>query len=184
MKKVILFAGLALFAFSCNNKDDKSDSKSSDSTKMTSTNTEKLEYPYALNEPYKDWQPGDQVHAVNAMKSLKAWQDNKIAESLSYFGDSVDVRFDNFQKKVSHDSLTSILGGSRNGYTNVDIKMEDWESVISRDGKDQWITMWYKQITTDKKGKTDSLEVINDAKFVNGKIVILDEYIQHLAAKK
>jgi hypothetical protein len=184
MKKLILVAGIALFAVSCDNKDDKSGDKGSDSTKMTTSSIEKLDFPYALSEPYKDWQPGNQVHAVNLMKCLKAWQDNKMTESISYFGDSVDLRFDNFQKKVSHDSLTSILGGSRNQYNNIDIKMEDWESVVSKDGKHEWVTMWYKQITTDKKGKTDSADVINDAKFVNGKIVILDEYLQHLAPKK
>jgi hypothetical protein len=44
--------------------------------------------------------------------------------------------------------------------------------------------MWYKQIMTDKAGKTDSMGVVDDCKIVNGKIVILDEKIQHLVAAK
>jgi hypothetical protein len=56
--------------------------------------------------------------------------------------------------------------------------------VISKDKKIEYVTMWYKQITTDKNGKTDSIAVVDDCKIVNGKIVELDEKIQHYAAKK
>jgi hypothetical protein len=67
---------------------------------------------------------------------------------------------------------------------NVTVYMQDWESVISKDKQDEWVTLWYKQVWTDKKGKMDSMEVVNDAKIVNGKIVVLDEAIRHYPAKK
>ena len=181
MKKLLFFLCTVCFAVACNNKDGNSSSSGSDSTKMSST---KLDYPYKIDSAYKDWQPGDQQHAVNVMKSLKAWQDNNIAECVSYMGDSLDIQFDNYRKKLPHDNLTHEFTNFRNAYTKVDIKMEDWESVISKDGKDEWVTMWYKQITTDLKGKIDSVEVINDAKMLKGKIIVLDEYIRHLPAKK
>ncbi len=44
--------------------------------------------------------------------------------------------------------------------------------------------MWYKQITTDKMGKTDSIAVVDDCRIMNGKIVELDEKIQRIPAKK
>ena len=72
----------------------------------------------------------------------------------------------------------------RNDYKNVTVKMNDWESVISKDKKIEYVTMWYKQITTDKNGKTDSIAVVDDCRIVNGKIVELDEKIQHYAVKK
>lgn len=53
--------------------------------------------------------------------------------------------------------------------------MNDYESVISKDKKDEWVTLWYKQITTDKKGKVDSISVVDDIKIENGKITVLDE---------
>ena len=62
--------------------------------------------------------------------------------------------------------------------------MGDWESVISKDGKTEYVTMWYKQITTDKMGKTDSIAVVDDCRIMNGKIVELDEKIQRIPAKK
>ena len=58
---------------------------------------------------------------------------------------------------------------------SVKIVMGDYESVISKDKKDEWVTLWYKQIVTDKKGKVDSMSVVNDAKIENGKITVLDE---------
>ena len=62
--------------------------------------------------------------------------------------------------------------------------MHDFESVISKDKKDEYVTMWYVQTTTDKKGKVDSVAVINDLKISNGKIVTLDEAIRHFKPKK
>ncbi len=184
MKKLLFFACMALFAVGCNDKSSTTDATSSDSTKKADVQTTELEYPYKLDKPYRDWQPGDQQHAVNVMKALKAWETNNIAECVTYFGDSVDLQFDHFRAVLAHDSLASFFSAGRNDYTSMTIKMDDWESVIAKDKKDQWVTLWYKQIFTDKKGKTDSLGVVNDAKIVNGKIVVLDEKIQHYPAKK
>jgi hypothetical protein len=47
--------------------------------------------------------------------------------------------------------------------------------VISKDKKDEFVTIWYYQTRTDKKGVTDSMGLINDMKIVNGKIVELDD---------
>lgn len=64
------------------------------------------------------------------------------------------------------------------------IQMKDFESVISKDKKDEYVTLWYVQTTTDKKGKIDSVAVINDLKMSNGKIVALDEATRRFPVKK
>jgi len=184
MKKLLFIVCTALFAFGCNDKGSSTDANSSDTTKVAETKAEKLNYPYTLDHPYKDWQPGDQKHAVTAMSALKGFETGDIAASMTGFGDSVEVKFDGFRQKFSHDSLASFFTAERAKYSSISVEMGDWESVISKDGKEEWVTMWYKQKQTDKKGKTDSLAVINDCKIVNGKIVELDEKIQHYPAKK
>lgn len=185
MKKTLLFAFVALFAFSCNSGENKTDTKAAESTGTTaSSSAVKYDYPYTLDREYQDWQPGDQQYVVNVMKSLKAWENNNMAECVSYFGDSVDLQFDYLRAVLPHDSLANFFSKGRNMYTSVTIKMDDWESVISKDKKNEWVTLWYKQVFTDKKGKTDSMSVINDLKIVNGKIVLLDENIRHYPAKK
>jgi len=107
-----------------------------------------------------------------------------IVACMAGFGDSIDVRMDGFHQKFSNDSLAKFFTAERAKYSSMKINMGDWESVISKDGKTEYVTMWYKQIWTDKAGKTDSLAVIDDCKMVNGKIAELDEKIQRYPAKK
>ncbi len=185
MKRLFLFACTALMAAGCNNSSDSKDTKTTDSAgKAAPATAAKMDYPYTLDEPYKNWQPGDQQHAVTVMKSLKAFETGDIAACMAGFGDSVDVRFDGYRARLSHDSLMKQFTAQRANYASIVIKMGDWESVISEDKKEQWVTMWYKQVETDKKGKVDSMSVVDDAKIENGKIVLLDEKIQHYPAKK
>lgn len=179
MKRLFLFACIAFFVISCNNNREKTETKAADNKSSA-----KYDYAYTLDTPYKDWQIGDQQHVVNVLKSLKAWETGNAAESASYFGDSVDLRFDNLQVKVSHDSLVKMFTMWRNDIASINIKMYDWVPVISADKKAEWVTLWYKQTSTDKAGKTDSLSVVNDFRIVNGKIVELDEKTQHFQVKK
>jgi hypothetical protein len=58
--------------------------------------------------------------------------------------------------------------------------MDDWESVISKDKKDEWVTLWYRQKWEDNKGKSDSSDIVNDLKMKDGKIIRLDEYTRKL----
>ncbi len=62
----------------------------------------------------------------------------------------------------------------------MEVKMQDWESVISKDKKQEWVTLWYTQKWEDMKGKKDSADIINDINIKNGKIVRLDEYTRKL----
>ncbi len=38
-----------------------------------------------------------------------------------------------FDKKMSNDSLKSMFTKLRSGFKSIDVKMDDWESVISKD---------------------------------------------------
>lgn len=175
---------VSFFIAGCNENKSATTDAPADTAKTPAKAISSLDFPYQLEKPYAEWQMGDPMHAVNVMKSLKAFETNNIAESVSYFGDSLDFRADYFQQKLPHDSLMGFFTSMRNDYKNVTVKMNDWESVISKDKKIEYVTMWYKQITTDKNGKTDSIAVVDDCRIVNGKIVELDEKIQHYAVKK
>ena len=175
---------LAFIVFGCNSKSDAPASGTADSTKTAAAGTEELNYPYKLSKPYQDWQPGDKKHAVTAMGSLKGFETNDMAACMAGFADSIDVRLDGLQQKFSKDSLTKFFTAERSRYANMRIDMGDWESVVSKDGKTEYVTMWYKQVWTDKAGKTDSLAVVDDCKMVNGKIAELDEKVQRFQAKK
>lgn len=184
MKKLLFIFSITLFALSCTNNETK-DAKTGDSTKTADTKmagpaAEKLDLPYTLDHPYAEWQPGNEQHAVTVMKGLKAFETGDIASCMASFGDSVWIGFDYYQHTLSKDSLKAFFTQSRAMYSSIKIKMQDWESVISADKKAEWVTLWYKEYTTDKKGVIDSVSVVNDAKIEKGKVVILDETTQHL----
>lgn len=182
MKKLFILVSVTLF-MSCNN----TGSNESKETKETSATTpeEKVEYAYLPSDHAPDnWDRGSQKNLELVLKSLKAFETGDVEGSLSYFGDSVTWSVDNFDQKLSKDSLRAMLTGYRNSLASVKITMGDYESVISKDKKEEWVTMWYKQVTTTKSGVTDSIAVVDDAKVVNGKIVVLDEKSRRLPAKK
>jgi hypothetical protein len=186
MKKILLISSVAIFALACNNNDAK-DAKTGDTTKMATVSDAKMatpDMPFPLSHPYANWQTGDPQHAVTVMNGLKAFVSGDVKTSMEAFGDSIKIGFDHFQATLSKDSLKAMLTNERGMYGNITVKMDDWESVISSDKKSEWVTLWYKQFVTDKKGNVDSMGVVDDARIEKGKIVELDEKIQHLGPAK
>jgi hypothetical protein len=181
MKQIFLLACMA-FAASCTNQTS-TGTTSVDAKSTDTSSTAKIIYPYEVDK-IPDWIPGDPQNALNALKALKAYETNNMVESVSYFGDSVLFLADKYEENLSNDSLKAMfMADAKNGHT-VKIKMNDWESVKSKDGKEEWVSMWYRQYVTDKAGKVDSAEVMDDLKFKNGKIILLDEKRRHFPDKK
>lgn len=187
MKKFLIICAVVVAVAACNNDAATSTAAGGDSTKAGETkmaDAKMPEMPFPMDRPYSNWQPGDPQHAVTAMKSLKAFTEGDINACMDGFGDSITVGFDNFQAKLSKDSLKASFTQWRAMSTKIEIKMSDWESVISGDKKEEWVTMWYKEYQTDKKGGVDSMAIVDDCKIVNGKIVVLDEKRQKLGPAK
>lgn len=183
--KQLLFISCVVLLAACNNATTTDTKKDSTGTTVASADKKPMpQMPYELGEPYKNWQTGDPQHAFTAMSGLKAFENGDITACAKTFGDSVELRFDGLRTKLSNDSLSKWLAGQRNSMSAYKITMGDWESVISEDKKEEWVTMWYKQVMTDKKGKMDSVSVVDDLKIENGKIVLLDEKTQHYPAAK
>jgi hypothetical protein len=118
------------------------------------------------------------------MNALKAFEDNKVEDCISYFADTVRWRADYMDQTLSKDGLRVAMTNLRNSIQALQVKMGDFESVISKDKKDEWVTLWYTEIVTDKTGKTDSLAMVNDIKVSKGKIVELNESVRHFPTKK
>lgn len=170
MKKLMLvfLCGMAL---SCNNaaKEDKKE------TATAATETTAPDYPYKIKQP-DNWEIGSSANTMNALTALKKWEEGKMDESITYFGDSIKMQFDGLEKKMAKDSAKTMLAGAFAAYKNVKVVMHDWESVISKDKKEEWVTVWYTQSWDTPKSGRDSVAIINDMEFKNGKIVTLAEY--------
>jgi hypothetical protein len=174
MKKMALIFLIGM-ACSCNHAGSESKDVVKDSATATSTSNEAIHYPYAVDHP-DNWEIGSSANTLIALNSLKAWELGKMDESLKYFGDTIWVQFDGLDTKLPNDSLKAMFTVAWNDYKTVHENMKNWESVISKDKSEEWVTIWYIQSWETKKGIKDSAAVINDMQIRNGKIIRLNEY--------
>lgn len=178
MKKILVVLSVLIFVFGCQ---PKTDSK----TTTNEASTEKFDYAYLPDDhPPVYWEPGNQQNLVNALKALKAYETGKVDEVMTYFADSIQFTVDGFDAKIPRDTLKAGFVEAWKNISNIKVKMGDYESVISKDKKEEYVTLWFKEIVTDKAGKVDSLAYVDDMKFMNGKIVSLDEKTRKYPANK
>ena len=173
----ILCLGFALA--SCNNADN----KTSEPAKTEDKSTTEVKLPFPLAGPYNNWEMGSTENVAAAMSALKAFIDKDFTALGASIGDSLEVDFDNFQAKMSRDSAIAFFVGGRSMYNDLTVTMYDYVSVISADKKAEWVTLWYKQNWKDAKGVADSMNVVNDIRLENGKMVELDEKTSHFMKK-
>ena len=182
MKQIFLSLCVATALFACNSSDNKTaDETKKDEPKVAAMSA--TDMPYQVKD-WGDWQPGNMENAKTAMTSLKAFCDGNIDACVQTFGDSIEMRFDDLIGKFSRDSLKKMIADQRSMAKSIDVNMEDFESVKSKNGKEEWVTLWYKQKWQDQKGAWDSAVYVDDMKFENGKITVLDEKTRHYPKKK
>ena len=174
---MVFFAGIVFV--SCNNDGTTSTEVKNDSTVSTSNESASPNYPYTIDHP-DNWETGSRENTAVALNALKAFENGDVEKSMEYFGDSVHLLFDGMDMTVGKDSMQSMFKSMRSSLKNMNIKMLDWESVISKDKNEEYVTLWYKQINEDMNGKKDSFDLVNDLKLKNGKIIQLSEYTRKL----
>jgi hypothetical protein len=179
MKKLIVIISLGISLASCNNAGN----TASSGTDSAASKKAEVTLPFKLERPYQNWQIGSTENAAAAMGALKAYVDKDFKALGSSLGDSIQLRFDYYHATLSRDSAVIMFTGQRAKYNDITINMYDYESVISADKKDEWVTIWYKQSWKDDKGVADSLAIIDDCKMKDGKMVELDEKVQHYPKK-
>jgi len=182
--KQILLATCVAFVFAGCNDSKKEETKAPETAAATATAETKAPLAYELQRPYKNWEIGSHQNVANAMAALKAFTDKDFTALGAGIGDSLEVTFDDLNEKMTKDSAIKFFTKVRGTYGDIKIIMYDYVPVISADKNDEWVTMWYKQVWQDSKGKWDSANVIDDVKMKNGKMIQLDEKMQRIAAKK
>lgn len=169
MKKSLLLICSCVVFFACNNA-SKQDEAKTDSTVKKET----LAYPftakYSLN-----WQPGDEKYAVLALNSFKKYVDGDVKGCFAYFADSIEFIADKFHFIGKKDSLEAMMTPMRADITSMSVEPDTWLTTYYPDKKDTWVTIWSKQKWTDKKGKTDSVYLVDDILVKDDKIAQIDE---------
>jgi hypothetical protein len=169
MKKSLLLISLCIVFFACNNGVKQGDAKTDSTAKK-----EALVYPftakYSLN-----WQPGDEKNAVLALTSFKKFIDGDVKGCFSYFADSIEFIADKFYFKGKKDSLMAMMIPMRAESVSMSDQPDAWITTFYPDKNDTWVTVWSTQKWTDKKGKTDSVYLVDDILMKDGKIAQIDE---------
>ncbi len=60
------------------------------------------------------------------------------------------------------------------------MRMQDYESVRSKNRGEDWVSLWYTETTKPNGGKTDSTMVMDDIRIVNGKVAVIDSKMRRL----
>jgi len=169
MKKSLFLVFLSVVFFGCGSEPKKDEVKTDSTAKK-----EPLVYPftakYSLN-----WQPGDEKNAVLALTSFKKYVDGDVKGSFEYFADSIEFIMDKFHFVGTKDSLLAMMTPMRAQVASMSVQPDTWITTYYPDQKDTWVTVWSTQKWTDKKGKTDSVYLVDDILIKNGKIREVDE---------
>lgn len=170
MKKIysLLLAPLLLVA--CQSKPG--------STNAT-TATDTPNYPYTIKHPDYWLMDTSHTNTMLALKTLKAFETMDTAGLKAGFADSLEFSYDGGKFKGPFSEFLKMTQEMSTTMKSIKIDMKDWEAVVSKDGKENWVTLWYTQKWADAKGVADSVELINDMQIKGGKIVKLEEYDRH-----
>ncbi|WP_144885054.1 hypothetical protein [Lacibacter cauensis] len=179
MKQIFSFCCLLFLLAACNNDAN----KTAEATADAAAPAAEVKLPYTLSSPYKNWSIGSNENVAAAMGGLKAFVDKDFTALAATLGDSITLDFDMLQTKLSRDSAIKFFTGARAAYQDITITMHDYVSVISADKKSEWVTLWYKQVGKNANGVVDSMNVVNDIRLENGKMVELDEKVSHFQKK-
>jgi len=169
MKKILVLVFISAAFFGCGSEPKKDEAKTDSTAKK-----EPLVYPftakYSLN-----WQPGDEKNAVLALTSFKKYVDGDVKGAFDYFADSIEFIMDKFHFVGKRDSLVAMFTPMRAEMTSMSVQPDTWLTAYYPDKNETWVTVWSTQKWTDKKGKTDSVYLVDDILIKDGKIHEVDE---------
>ena len=171
MKRTYLLFALPLLITACK-------PKSSDN--VSSPKTDSVTYPYTIKDPDQWQMDTSKTNTLVVLNLLKAVEKFDTAGMRKYLADSVELNFDYDKYKGPVKGILTIMKNIGDTTKNNTIKMYDWEAVTSKTHSNvQWVTTWYRQTWTNMKGKTDSIDYVDDNMVKNGKVVRVDEYAKH-----
>ncbi|RYZ98281.1 MAG: hypothetical protein EOP47_19705 [Sphingobacteriaceae bacterium] len=145
-------------------------------------NIDTLNFPFKCNYG-TNWVKGDDKNALIVLNCLKKYVDGDVKGAMENFADTAIFASDDFYFKGSRDSLETIMAKGRAELVTVTKEFETWLTAYYPEKDDTWVTLWYTEKWTDKTGKKDSLNYIDDVLVKNGKIVKYQENVRRYVNK-
>jgi hypothetical protein len=182
MKHVFLLVCIAVVLFACNSSNNKTaDETKTAETKVAAMSTNELAYPV---KDWADWQPGSTDNLKMVLKSLKDYENGDVDACMNSFADSIHLSFEGLEGKFTRDSVLTMFKAQRGSIKAMKVNMDDYETVKSKDGTKEYVSMWYTEKWQDQKGVWDSAVQMDDLRIINGKIASIDQKSRHFTKKK
>lgn len=182
MRHVFLLVCITAVLFACNSSDTKTagETKTAE-TKVAAMSTNDFAYPV---KDWADWQPGSMDNLKMVLQSLKDYETGNVDACMNSFADSIHLSFEDLEGKFTKDSVLKMFKAQRSSLKDLKVNMDDYESVKSKDGSKEYVSMWYTEKWQDQKGVWDSAIQMDDLRIINGKIASIDQKTRHFLKKK
>ncbi len=156
MRKVLIMAGIAFLA-ACNS--EPKEEISSINPGKDSTAAVDVALPYTAGYSSK-FEMGDPNHTAMILGLWKDWDNGNLANGKNNFADTVEMNFWSGESmRASRDSVISEGQKFRDNFTSVTSRVDAVMPLKSTDRDENWVGVWGTEVTTDKKGKVDSMHL-------------------------
>jgi hypothetical protein len=172
--KQIFIAALSIIV-ACNTAEKKTteDTAAAADVKKTPINTGRYTPTYSAS-----FEMGDNKQAETILALWQDFDDGNLEPSKKYFADSVSFYFRDGSSIVgTRDSTIGTIQQYRDMYATVKSEVNAVFPVKSIDKNENWVLVWGKEVTTDKKGKSDSSFIQETWRFnKDGKVDLFYQY--------
>jgi hypothetical protein len=176
MQKIII-AALSVVLFSCHAEEKK------DAETKTASVESSAPLPYTADYSSK-FEIGDAKNAAAVLAAWKAWDDGDLQASRKLFSDT--MRFYLRDGSAMSGSTDSSLKGAqqfRSSFASVKSTVHAYLPVKSTDQNQNWVLIWGTEVSTDKMGKVDSVDLQETWRFnKDGKIDLLYQFGKAVSA--
>lgn len=143
-----------------------------------------LKLPYSLKKQ-RTWEMNPDPRTLEAaLNAVKAFENNDTTALKGLIADSVHVYYEGGEFNGKRSEFLKAIKEEMDLRKNVQIEMEEWQSIIDKNKNEEWVSMWYKQKWEDANGDPDSLQVYNDVQLKYGKIIKWVDYSRHYTSIK
>lgn len=129
-------------------------------------------YAYQIKQSNQWLVNNNPQNAVVVMSVLKAYQHGDTARLKQYLADSIMIYYDGGMYRGGRHEFMFAIKERVKQLKNIEIKVKDWESVISRDRQQERVNTWYTLYYRTSQGKPDSVDVLDEARLKDGKITL------------
>jgi len=167
MKKLYLFIWLAMLLYACQNSPER---------KAALNLQDDTNYAYQIKQSDRWIINADHHNVMVAMAALKAFETMDTAKLSTCVADSLTVYYNGGCYKGGKREFMFAIIQTVKSLKNLRVDVKDWESAISKDKKQERVLTWYTQHWINEQGHPDSADVIDEARFKDGKIVVWYDY--------